>query len=155
MTEAWHDTAAQQTLAVQDATGLVERIQDVISGNVLELAGLVLLGAVIGIACTSIVKKIWPPLDEAPREVCDARYRLYTLSGIGFGGFWTLVVSTSYLSATMAPGLFVALTVAAGLATAAAAATPYVYDILNWIWTKLIPALGQAALGWIRKKFGK
>lgn len=150
MTEAWKDTTPEQAQAALEAMSLTDRLSGLVSDSVLELAGLTLLGALIAIACTGMVKRIWPPLDDAPPAERTARLALYTRSGVVFGALWTAVLVYDYADA----GPLVSLTLALGLAVLGAGATPKIYDALDWCRTSLAPKVGSAVIGWVARKLG-
>lgn len=150
MTEAWNEAGAEQAQATLDALPLVDRLTGLLSDSVLELAGLTLLGALIGIACTGVVKRIWPPLNDAPADYREPRLALYTRCGVIFGGLWTAILIYDYVEA----GPLVSLTLALGLAVLGAGATPRIYDFLDWCRTTMAPKLGAAIIGWIARRFG-
>lgn len=150
MTESWKDATSEQAQAALDALPLVERLYGLLSDQVLELAGLTIIGALVAIACTAVVKRIWPPLDDAPPAERRARLALYTRCGAVFGGLWTAIIVYNYVKS----GPLVSFTLASGLAVLGAGVTPRLYDFLDWLRVKALPALGQAVVGWIARRFG-
>lgn len=142
----------QQTqLPSDDALdGIFGRALGLIDENVLSLAWCVVLGAIFTIATMSVIKRIWlPPLPDADKATADARSSELQKWSTGLGFSWTMGILVGYMMLAVSAAFGIAVVVAFGLAMISAALVPYLFDMLRWAWSTLMPAIGQ----WILARF--
>lgn len=144
----------QQAVAAEAPAGeVLQRVADLLSTQILTLAGLCLIGAVCGIAVTGMVRKTVLPKHppDAPSEYHRRRAMWWGIIAAVSGFVWAAVASGVYTALQISPNWLVILLVVTATAPVAGAATPFVYDLFRWLAVTAIPALGHAIVAGIRK----
>lgn len=124
--------------ALQD--GLVDRALGLITDQALTIAGLAVVGVLVGIATTQAAKLAMRVFKGEPVDVSEKHRRalMYRLLGMGAGLLWTFSLEWSVLSGS---GTFA---VASGVAIISGGFTPTAYDA----WHNLL-------MPWLKRKFSK
>lgn len=128
------------------------RIADLLSENILTLAGLAVVGMLAGVAMTGVVRLLFlPQYPHAAALERRLRARQYAIVACVFGFAWTALATAIYTAAYISDlPMVVGLAISAN-APIAAAGTPLFYDLARWLQRSAAPAIGRALIEGIRK----
>lgn len=146
------DEQQQLTLAAVDRDlGIVEQLRGLLTDQVLVVLGMVLLGAVFGIACAGAAR-LWKYRLDPDLPAREHSRRILTLQRIAFaaGSLWTAAILVVLIEADLSVRLLMAVC----LGPIAGLATPYVYDLLRWAVMQLAPAIGKWLLERVKALLG-
>ena len=127
------------------ADSFLERVLDLLTHDVLTVAGFALAGMLIGIASTYGVRMCLGELSRpmyAIQRFRERRNLVLTRWAFATGALWTFILVWWNLSLPYVPRAAVAL----GAASVAGAGTPWLFDVLK--------AGHRWVLGWIARKRG-
>lgn len=132
--------APQHTLPAHVQDGLVERAVNLLSDHVLSIAGLTLLGMLIGMAAVGVVRLFLSDVEDQGPPEWKARALLLRRLGAASSGLWTLLIQVVYLQAIGTAWLGTAV-VALGAGLLAAAGNHPAYKPVKATWRWLLAKL--------------
>ena len=136
------DTVQQQAQATQDA--LLDRALGLLGDETLTVLALLLVGLMVGIAATGVVRLFLPNVDGDGPKAWATRSLLLTRVGAASSGLWTAAIVGWYLATVDGLGWFMVAVVALGAGLVAAGGSKPAY--------KPVCALYRYGLGKLRRK---
>jgi hypothetical protein len=137
---------------VLQSMGVADQLRGMLTEQRLEIAALVALGMVFGIATAGGFRLFKYRLDhDLPHRVYEERALALKRIAYAAGCIWTFLILPFFLHG----GAVAIALLSVCLASIAGLGTPHMYDLLRWTAYKFIPAVGRYLLGRITSFFTK